>query len=259
MEVAKLTRWQFLTLLLASIAWAKTAVPAYEGPVNDHAKIMSAEDRKSLNRSLRTLLKSGGSQLAVLTIPDLGAAIVEDYSIQVTDSWRLGDKVRDDGILLLIAPNERKIRIEVGLGLESVLTDLVASRIIRETIAPYFKQSRFSEGIVAGVAAILAITDPSFSSYRRSADSQEGSPSLHVERRWYDNPLPFFFAMAFVSLIFDLRRKGKRGEKDGSRMTVEDSWNHVSFPASSSHADTTTSSSSGGGGSFSGGGASGSW
>lgn len=137
-------------------------VPPMVGPVTDEAGVLSPRAVQKLSSVLIQLHDSGGSQIAVLTVPSLGDASIEEAGIKVTDQWKLGGKGKDNGVLLLIAPNDRKVRIEVGKGLEGELTDAYSRRIINQVITPAFKENDFDSGIVGGVVQIIAVTDPNF-------------------------------------------------------------------------------------------------
>ncbi len=144
-----------------SSADADFRVPALTGPVVDDANILSPEIRSVLESGIRRLRGSGGSQITVLTVPTLGGLEIEQASIKITDAWKLGGGKTDNGVLLLIAPAEHKVRIEVGQGLEGSLTDAFSNRTIRDTMTPYFRKGDYSNGALQGVAAIVHYTDPS--------------------------------------------------------------------------------------------------
>ncbi len=133
-------------------------VPALAGRVNDRAQILAAATRDQLTRKLSAYEQSTGHQLALLTMPTLGGDPIEDFSIRVVEAWKLGKKDRDDGILLLVVSGDRKVRIEVGYGLEGELPDAAAGRIIRDVMTPHFRSGDYNTGITAAVDAILAST-----------------------------------------------------------------------------------------------------
>lgn len=135
-------------------------VPALTGPVVDNAGIIPPQDRNVLDGVLRTLNERGHAQLQILTVQSLNGEPIEQASIQVTDKWRLGTAKKDNGILMMIATKEHKIRIEVGQGLEGDLPDVYAKRIIADVMIPYFKRGQLSEGVKAGVSAIISVVDP---------------------------------------------------------------------------------------------------
>jgi uncharacterized protein len=133
-----------------------TTVPQLTGRVNDYAAMLSPATKQQLENVLAKLEQEDSTQLAVLTITSLEGAVLEEYSLKVAEAWRLGQKGRDNGALLLIAKNDRKLRIEVGYGLEGSLTDLTAGRIIRDIITPRFRDGNFDLGVSDGVAAMIA-------------------------------------------------------------------------------------------------------
>lgn len=153
-----------LTLLLAGggVGQAVFSPPAMHEPVVDQAGILSAPTRQTLNQLLKNLYNSGGSQIAVLTISTLNGVSIEEAGIKTAEAWKLGRKGKDDGVILLVAPSDRRMRIEVGRGREGDLTDAYSRRIITEVITPSFKSNDFDTGITNGVAAIVTITDPQF-------------------------------------------------------------------------------------------------
>lgn len=142
------------------VTWRAYAldVPPLEGRVNDRAGLLSPAAEQRLTSRLAAHEQATGAQLAVLTIESLEGAPVEDYSIRVVEAWKLGKKGQDNGVLLLVAKNDRKMRIEVGYGLEGSLPDILAGRIVRDVISPHFKQGDYEGGILLGVEAIIGKT-----------------------------------------------------------------------------------------------------
>ncbi|MGZ5870707.1 MAG: TPM domain-containing protein [Bradyrhizobium sp.] len=154
-------RASLLALLLcwAFAASADVAVPPLSGRVVDQTGTLSAGDVSSLTQKLRDLETRKGSQVAVLIVPTTAPETIEQYSIRVAEAWKVGRKKIDDGAVLVVAKNDRKLRIEVGYGLEGSLTDATASRIIDEVIVPKFRSGDFAGGISAGVERIVAVID----------------------------------------------------------------------------------------------------
>jgi len=149
----------FAALLLLSGAGAAAFaldVPPLTGRVNDTAHILRSSSVRVLEQTLENLEQTDSTQIVVLTIPSLEGESLEPYALKVAETWKLGQKGFDNGALLLIISNDRKIRIETGYGLEGRLTDLVAGRIIRERIAPAFKRGEYDQGVINGVAAMAA-------------------------------------------------------------------------------------------------------
>ncbi|HTP64675.1 MAG TPA: TPM domain-containing protein, partial [Geobacteraceae bacterium] len=152
---------RFLSIILLHLVLSFPAfaldVPQLTGHVNDHAGLLSPQVRQELEARLTDFERSDSTQIVVLTIPTLAGEAMDEYSIKVAEAWRVGQKGVDNGAILLVAKQERKIRIEVGRGLEGRLTDLVSGRIIRGDMSPRFKTSDFDGGIAAGVSAIMAV------------------------------------------------------------------------------------------------------
>jgi uncharacterized protein len=146
------------SLLLAPALSNALDVPPLRGRVNDYAKLLSQERARALEAQLEKFEQETGHQIAVLTIPSLEGDSLEDFSIRVAESWKIGKKGFDNGAILLVARDDRRLRIEVGYGLEGVLPDAIASRIIREAITPRFRSGDYTGGIEAGVDSILKVT-----------------------------------------------------------------------------------------------------
>jgi len=146
-------------LVLPWQASAEVAVPALSGRVIDQTKTLTPEQLRTLDQKLRDIEARKGSQMAVLMVPTTQPEEIEQYAIRVADKWKLGRKKVDDGVILLIAKNDRAVRIEVGYGLEGALTDALSKRIIDGAIIPRFKQQDFYGGIVAGVDQIARVID----------------------------------------------------------------------------------------------------
>ncbi|NCP13072.1 MAG: methanol dehydrogenase [Sphingomonadales bacterium] len=135
---------------------AQPQFPALTGRVVDNADILSPEAEAALTAKLEALETQSQRQLVVATVPDLQGYDIADYGYQLGRTWGLGDETRNDGALLLVAPNDRKVRIEVGYGLEGYLTDALSSLIIQNQILPAFRDGDFPGGITAGTDAIIA-------------------------------------------------------------------------------------------------------
>ncbi len=146
-----------LLLLLLPFVWvAAKDIPYLAGRVNDTAHLIPQDQRQRIEAQLAQFEKQTGDQVAVLTVDSLDGEAIEDYANKVARTWALGQKGKDNGVLLLVSKNDRKMRIEVGYGLEPVLTDLQTSIIQNQVIIPYFKKGDFGGGIEAGVNAILS-------------------------------------------------------------------------------------------------------
>jgi len=146
-------------LLFSGAGWANVAVAPLTSRVTDQTGTLTAEQVGSLEQTLAAFEARKGSQIAVLVVPTTQPETIEQYSIRVVDQWRLGRKKVDDGALLIIAKNDRTMRIEVGYGLEGVLTDVVCARIIREIITPRFRDGDFYGGISDGINRMIGVVD----------------------------------------------------------------------------------------------------
>jgi uncharacterized protein len=148
-----------LLLCWAFAALADVAVPPLSGRVVDQTATLSSGDVASLTQTLKNLETRKGSQVAVLIVPTTAPETIEQYSIRVAEAWKIGRKKIDDGALLVVAKNDRKLRIEVGYGLEGALNDVTAKRIIDEIITPKFRNGDFAGGISDGVDRIIGVID----------------------------------------------------------------------------------------------------
>ena len=158
---ARLAVWLLGPLLLVGAGFARAdeqqAIPRLAARVTDLTSTLDVEQRRRLDARLAAFENAKGSQIAVLIVPTVQPESVEQYALRVVESWELGRRGVDDGALLLIAKDDRKLRIEVGYGLEGALNDATAKRIISETIAPRFKRGDFYGGIDAGIAAMMQV------------------------------------------------------------------------------------------------------
>lgn len=150
----------FASLLCAAlVVAAQIAVPPLSARITDQTATLSAAQKAALEQTLQAFEARKGSQLAVLIVATTAPETVEQYALRVAEQWKLGRKNIDDGAILLVAKEDRALRIEVGYGLEGALTDATAKRIISEIITPRFQQGDFNGGIVAGVAQVIRVID----------------------------------------------------------------------------------------------------
>jgi len=160
MRVMALPRALVAAALLCFLAWAASAdvaVPPLTSRVTDLTRTLSAGSIAKLEQQLSAFEAQKGAQVAVLLVPTVQPETIEQYAVRAFEQWRLGRKGIDDGVLLVIAKDDRKLRIEVGYGLEGVLTDATSKRIISDDIVPHLKRGDFDAGISAGVSRILAV------------------------------------------------------------------------------------------------------
>ena len=271
-------------------------VPFLSGRVNDEAGMLSSAMAAELEAALRSFEDSTSNQVVVLTIPTLEGEVLEEYSYTVASTWKLGTEKKDNGVLLLVVRDERKVRIEVGNGLEGDLTDLISGLIIRREIVPRFKSGDFDGGIRAGVTAIMEAIKGTYTGEGEESSSEDtvamalgfglflfvvgiftvialftpGGASWFL----FAFLVPFWFAFptAFLGFLpgmgmlaayligFPILKvfigKTPRGKRLMKKLALTGGGSGWSSGGSRSSGG---SSFSGGGGSFSGGGASGSW
>ncbi|MBW8723498.1 MAG: YgcG family protein [Polaromonas sp.] len=146
-------------LCWAAVAGAQVPVPALTGRIVDQTSSLSAQQQAALDQTLAAFEARKGAQLAVLIVPSTAPEDIEQFSIRVAEKWKLGRKKVDDGAILVVAKDDRALRIEVGYGLEGVLTDVTSNRIISEVILPRFKEQDFYGGIAAGVDQMVRVID----------------------------------------------------------------------------------------------------
>lgn len=171
-------------------------VPELTGYVNDYANMLTPQAEENITRVLHEFEKNDSTQVMLLTIPSLEGDALEGYSIRVVDDWRIGQQGKDNGVLLLAVKDDRKLRIEVGRGLEGVLTDLLAGRIIDGVITPYFRQGKFDEGFQAGVAAIIQATRGEF-----KGDGNRGSGRGKNADSFFSYMIFLFVLLVFLGNI----------------------------------------------------------
>jgi uncharacterized protein len=174
----------FAIIMTVSIAYSAD-IPYLTGRVNDNAQILSDSTRKSLTEILREHEVRTTNQIVILTIPSLEGESIEDYANKVFNKWKIGQRDKNNGILIVVVPAERQMRIEVGYGLEGVLPDLIAGRIIQEVMAPRFREENFNGGITEGALAVISILDgkdlPARSELNETANSSEQSGFADIE------------------------------------------------------------------------------
>ncbi|MFM9912163.1 MAG: TPM domain-containing protein [Methylophilaceae bacterium] len=154
-------RWiTILTLcLMPLLASAEVAIPPLQHRVTDLTATLSIEQQADLESRLAAIEAKKGSQIAILIVPTTQPEDIAQYSIRVVEAWKLGRKGVDDGVLVLLAKDDHRSRIEVGYGLEGALPDVIAKRIVSDVMRPYFKQGDFYDGLVAGTDKIAAVID----------------------------------------------------------------------------------------------------
>jgi uncharacterized protein len=261
-------------LAMASPAHAEPQFPPLTGRVVDAANIIPDDVEASLTQKLAALETQSQRQLVVATIPDLQGYDIEDYGYQLGRHWAIGTKGRDDGAILIVAPNERKVRIEIGYGLEGIVTDGLSSLIIQQQIIPHFKNKDMPGGIVAGTDALIAQLQLPEDEARKVA-AEAGQRQSHDGGGSIGFAIFMFIFLFFFLIPFFAAMRGRRGHRGfGSAVGNVLLWSALNAATHGSRGggDWGGGSSgggfggfgggggfSGGGGSFGGGGASGSW
>ena len=232
-------------------------VPKLQGYVNDYAGLISTETRASLEAELKNFEATDSTQIVVLTIPSLQGEDIEGFSIRVAEAWKIGQKVKDNGVIFLVAKEDKKMRIEVGRGLEGRLTDLMAGRIIDLVIKPRFKRDDFDGGVTAGVASLIDATRGEFKAEEKDS-RKETQP---FQSSW-------LFLLVAVILVFLFLSSARRRAKPGNwaaqsgRNQGRSPGGFIVLPSRREGGDAFGEGDTfggGGGGTFGGGGASGDW
>ncbi|NHQ60054.1 hypothetical protein G9409_05535 [Chlorobium sp. BLA1] len=217
-------------------------VPALTGRVNDYAAMISPAAKAEIEAKLQQFETAESTQIVILTVPSLEGDPIEDFSIRVAESWKIGHKGSDNGVLLIVSRDDHKVRIEVGYGLEGRLTDLLSGRIINDEIVPDFKSGRFDAGFTKGVDAIIAAVHGEYQA-KPQAKGSNGKPSI-----------PLLFIILLVIYFISQLSRGHRG---GGPMIGGPGGGF--YGGGGSFGGGGGGGFSGGGGGFGGGGASGDW
>jgi uncharacterized protein len=249
-----------LLVPLASHAQSQLPFPPLTGRVVDSAGLLKPEDRAALERKLKAHEDRTTDQVVVATVPSLAGTSVEDYANRLFRHWGLGQKAKNNGVLLLVAPAERKVRIEVGYGLEGALTDALTKVIIATAVAPKFKQNDFAGGLDAGVDAILSVLTGDAEEWQRRA-------KVRPDETGAAEPIvAIVFFLVLILILMNLMRSGRstpyhrtRGGRWVAGPTGWDGGWGGGWSGGGGGWSGGGGGFSGGGGSSGGGGASGSW
>ncbi|HPG88022.1 MAG TPA: TPM domain-containing protein [Hyphomicrobium sp.] len=182
----------FAVVAMCAIAVAAPVYPELTGRIVDNANLINAADRAQIEAELKALEGTSTDQVAVVTVPSLEGYAIEDYSIGLARKWAIGQKDKDNGIVLIVAPNERKVRIEVGRRLEPLMTDTMASLIVQNAILTQFRRGDFSGGIRDGVRDIKAVL---------LGDAEEVKQRAIVKRTPQDEWAPYIHLLVFALII----------------------------------------------------------
>jgi len=248
------TAWRLIAVAAALLWFAVAAVaqtfPALTGRIVDQANVISADARRTIEPKLVDLETKSGIQLVVATVNSLEGQEIEPYANALFRKWQLGEKTKNNGVLLLVAPKERRVRIEVGYGLEGTLTDALSKVIIVNAITPRFKAGDFSDGILRGVDDIITVLTT-------DASEWEKRPSLRLDNQPASDPINWVIILIVIVVVVLLI------VSPGFRWVFFNVVLNILLSSGGSRSSSGGSSGgggfSGGGGSSGGGGASGSW
>ena len=211
-----------LRLLLLLCLWAGTAAQAQQFPkltgrVVDQANLLSPADEAALTQKLEGLEQASSRQLVVATVPDLQGYPIEDYGYKLGRAWGIGQNEANNGTILLVAPTERKVRIEVGYGLEPILTDALSSLIVQNQILPRFKAGDYPGGINAGADAIIEqLQAPPEQAEQRALEASQAQRARQSGRGSGGGGSIFpllFWGFIFLFVILPMFRRGGRGRR----------------------------------------------
>lgn len=229
--------WLIALFTFASLAFAAPSFPALSGRVVDAAHILSRSDIEQLEQTLAQHEQETSNQIVVATIKSLQGTSIEEYGYQIGRHWGIGQKGKNNGVLLIVAPNDRQVRIEVGYGLEGTLTDALSSQIIQTIILPKFREKDYAGGINDGITAIIAIL------------GGKEVPALKKSQDASANDMyGLIIFLIFIIIIIVMRLLGFRGGSGGG---FGGGFGSGGFSGGGGFR--------GGGGSFGGGGSSGRW
>jgi len=254
-------------LLMAVAAHAAPTFPPLTGRVVDDAHVLSPDVQQQLTSELADLETRTGRQVVVVTLPSLQGDAIEDYGYQLGRAWGIGQKGQDNGALFIVVPSEHKVRIEVGYGLEPVLTDALSSVILQEKVLPKFRAGDVQGGIVDGTAAIVQqLGLPDDQARQNVAEAQAAPPARRFS---HENPISIVFSALILFWVLSafIGALGGRRAGGGSAWWLlplffasgSRGWGGGGFGDGGGGGGFGGGGFSGGGGSFGGGGASGSW
>ena len=263
MTLARPTRFAFVlvvvSLTLMTAAWALN-FPVLSGRVVDEANIIDQATRSALTEKLKALEDKTTTQLVVVTLKSLQGTSIADYGYQLGRYWHIGQKGTNNGALLIVVPSERRVRIEVGYGLEGTLTDALTKVIIENAIIPRFRANDFAGGIARGVDDLIQVLSGDSEAFKQQVAAKRKQPT--------DNGFALVFVLIWIGLavfiVLTIARAQRRGRGSGGipwfvPIPMGSSSSGSSWSSGSSGGFSDSGGFSGGGGDFGGGGSSGSW
>lgn len=251
-----LLRFAFIFFLSIHSSLAQTSIPELWGQrVHDEAHVLNQKTIDKLENELKAFEDSTSNQIGILIIQSLNGEVLEAYSLRAAEKWKLGTKAKDNGVLFLVAVDDHKMRIEVGQGLQGVLTDALCNRIIRNEVAPAFRRNKYDEGVITAIGAITKSIKGEYHVEEVAEDKTGWIVFGVIFGLFCIGALVHAFAKEWRD-ISDYQATGKSGSSRSSKDSSSVSSSSSSFGSSSV---SPRSSFSGRGGSFDGGGSSGSW
>jgi uncharacterized protein len=237
--------------------------PELTGRVVDEAGILDADTRARLDKLSADLEAKTTDQLVVVTLKSLRGTSIEDYGYQLGRKWQIGQKDKNNGVILIVAPNDKRVRIEVGYGLEPTLTDAISSVIIQNSILPRFRAGDFAGGVRRGAEDIVQVISGDAREIQERAAQRQAAQGLSLAEMIIIAFWIIVALMIIVNVMADMRRKGRPLSRGSVRRTRDwTDYNPVIIGGGSSSGSSWGNGGggfSGGGGSFGGGGSSGSW
>src|SRR5215813_4385858 len=257
-------RWFAALLVLVALAGPVEAAlpipPAPDHRINDYAGVLSAADRDRLEDKLRSRERESSNQIVVAIFRSLQGENLEDYSIRLAQAWRIGQKGLDNGVIFLVFVDDRKMRLEVGYGLEPRLTDALSSQILRQAVAPRFREGKIAEGIGAGLTAIEQAIAGTYQAQPAATPSRGGGQGIMAIALLFIVVAGLFSIIVPALLKSHVQRQGWTGGSRGwgGPIIFPGGWGG-GMGGGGGFGGGGGGDFSGGGGSFGGGGASGDW
>lgn len=196
----------FLSLLLLSltqVGWAKATFPEPTGYVNDYVGILSSQQKQTLTNAITELEEKTSAEVAIAVVESIDPYDIEQYAVKLFEKWAIGVKEKDNGVLIVLALQERSVRIEVGYGLEGILPDGLAGEIIRSDMIPFFKEKNYAEGLIQGTRAVIKQVAKEYQVDITGLPSAK--KPIHQKDTALGSLLEFIFLILFFILVFGFK------------------------------------------------------